>query len=143
MSDALQKKVLFERALRDAKLSDLFEVIEVDDFYAFKTVQNIKNGRALLLVILDDSVYTTASITFAYLDDLGKKEKVLRLFNEMNHEYKNKKFYITEKNELVCQMVYTALSNDFNADIFLKAFISVFQSLEEDDYPKVMRVLWS
>ena len=110
MNEALNKKKLFEEALRDAELEDIFEVIEFDDdTYGFRAVQNIKNGRALLLVILDDSLYATGSITFADLDDLGKKEKILRLFNELNAAYKNTKFYITEDNELVIE--YHAVSD--------------------------------
>mgnify|MGYP000138247094 CR=1 FL=1 len=144
MNEALNKKKLFEEALRDAELEDIFEVIEFDDdTYGFRAVQNIKNGRALLLVILDDSLYATGSITFADLDDLGKKEKILRLFNELNAAYKNTKFYITEDNELVCQMSYVALAESFRADLFLRAFINLFKTLAENDYPKVMRILWS
>ncbi|HPU62614.1 MAG TPA: YbjN domain-containing protein [Mobilitalea sp.] len=143
MGEALSKKRLFEEALAEAELEGIFEVIELDDAYGFRAVQNIKNGRALLLVILDESIYATGSITFATLDDLSKKEKILRLFNELNAGYKNTKFFISDDNELICQMSYVALAEDFRADVFLRAFINLFKTLADNDYAKIMRVLWS
>jgi len=143
MGEALMKKELFQNALRGAGLEAAFEVVEEDNIYVFRAVQDIKNGRVLVLIILDDTLYATGSIIFGTLDDFTKKDKMLRLFNEMNSEYKHTRFYIGDDNELVCQMSYIASSDSFQADIFLKTFVAMFANLESQDYPRVMRVLWS
>lgn len=102
MSVALIKKRLFEETLNGLNVN-FFEVIEDEELVIFKASQDMKNGRAMLYILLDDSIYSTSYIHFASLDDVGKKEKVLRLFNELNHNYKAVTFFINEENVLIAK----------------------------------------
>ena len=104
--------------------------------------KNIKNGRASLNLFLDDSVYSTSYIHFALLDDVGKKEKVLRLFNELNNDYKAVTFFINEENVLVAKTNYITTENNFDGKMYWDLVVHAFKTVEEE-YPKIMRVVWS
>ena len=141
MSVALIKKRLFEETLNELNV-DFFEVIEDEERFIFSANHYIKNGRASLNLFLDDSVYSTSYIHFASLDDVGKKEKVLRLFNELNYNYKAITFYLNEENVLMAKTNYITNETDFDGNMYWNIFIEMFRTVEEE-YPKIMRVLWA
>lgn len=143
MSENRIKANLFKQALNRVEFEDIFEEIDTGEATGFKAFQNIKNGRCMILVIVDDSVYSTASVTFGTLDNLARKERILDLFNDLNQSYKTMKFYINDNNELVAQIGYTGNSNNFDADTFLATVLNMFNDIENNVYAKVMRILWA
>ena len=141
MSVALIKKRLFEETLNGLD-ADYFEVIEGEESFLFKSSQNMKNGRAMVYIILDNSIFSNGYIHFASLDDVGKKEKVLRLFNELNSDYKAVTFFINEENVLVAKTNYITTENNFDGKMYWDLVVHAFKTVEEE-YPKIMRVVWS
>lgn len=143
MSQLDFKVNLFKQTLKEVDLDNTFEEIDGDKIVAFQAFQTMKSGRCMILVILDESVYSTASITFGTLDNLGRKEKVMELFNDLNQDYKLTKFYINEKNELVGQIGYIADGDEFNVNLFLSIIIQMYKDIEDNIYSKVMRIIWA
>lgn len=143
MNNDLAVKVrLLDKSLEEGNLSNTFEKIQDDEVCGYRALQNMKNGTAILLIILDESVYTSASITFGNLDDLGKKEKILRLFNDLNGTYKSFRFRIDENNDLTAEFCYIAEPDNFNANLLLNILINLYKAIQDEEYAKVMRVLW-
>ena len=143
MSEYEIKRDLFLETLRQEGFQDAFEEVTLDSLVGFRSFQDMNNGRCMIAIMLDDSMYSTISIIFGSLDNVGKKEKILDLFNDLNQSYKSSKFYLNDNNEFVAQTGYTATSKEFNGELLLTSVLSLYRDIEDKEYAKVMRVLWS
>ena len=113
------KKILIEESLRKSQMSQIFDVVSNDKMVFFRSLQQYKNNKLLLGIILDESAYTTITIFFGKVIDESKKDMIIKLINELNGLHNVEKFVLNRNDELLVQVPYVALSQDFNGDIAL------------------------
>ena len=109
------KKILIEESLRKSQMSQIFDVVSNDKMVFFRSLQQqYKNNKLLLGIILDESAYTTITIFFGKVIDESKKDIIIKLINELNGLHNVEKFVLNRNDELLVQVPYVALSQDFN-----------------------------
>lgn len=143
MKELERKAGLFKRALDNADMGSAFERLDTDNAICYRAFQNMSNGNCVILIFFDQSVFNVVSFSFAKMENIGRKEKVLALLNDLNGGYKDLKFYIDEENRIVCQFSYTSLMESFDGEMLLTMIVNSFKEIEENCYPKIMRVIWA
>lgn len=124
-------------------LLQVFKVTAKEDSCVYTAYQDITNNLAMLLVPINNSIHTIGQVVFGSLDDSSKKQRMIRLFNELNDKYNATKFYIDESNHLIAEIIYFCDKDAFNADLFFDIFIRTFVIIQSEGHAKVMEVLSS
>ena len=112
MKNLQAKKTLLEEALRKKSMEDMFTVVEEDNLVLFRT--------------------------------LGMEEKrseVLELINDLNRTYSVNKFVLSENDELIFQVPYISLLEDFNGDIVINLLRDLLVILVKKEYIKFQDIL--
>lgn len=135
------KKILIEEALRKNQMTKVFDVVANDKMVFFRSLQEYKNNKLLLGIILDNSAYTTVTIFFGKLNDESKKDIIIKLINELNGIHNVEKFVLNRNGELLVQIPYIALSKDFNGEIVLDLLKTLYQMLINNAYDKFKDIL--
>lgn len=130
------KKILIEESLRKSQMSQIFDVVSNDKMVFFRSLQQYKNNKLLLGIILDESAYTTITIFFGKVIDESKKDIIIKLINELNGLHNVEKFVLNRNDELLVQVPYVALSQDFNGDIALDLLKTLYHMLTNHAYDK-------
>ena len=130
------KKILIEESLRKSQMSQIFDVVSNDKMVFFRSLQQYKNNKLLLGIILDESAYTTITIFFGKVIDESKKDIIIKLINELNGLHNVEKFVLNRNDELLVQVPYVALSQDFNGDIALDLLKTLYHMLTNNAYYK-------
>lgn len=141
--DYFIKKDRLIRALKDAELYHIFDVTEENDFIVFQTQQNIKNGRCLISIALDDRIYNSIHFFLGNLGNPGKKQKMLDLMNDMNKEGLMVKYYLDEDDAIMARVTYITSNEEFDGDFFVSLISLAYNIIEEKHYPQIMRLIWS
>ena len=123
------KKILIEESLRKSQMSQIFDVVSNDKMVFFRSLQQYKNNKLLLGIILDESAYTTITIFFGKVIDESRKDIIIKLINELNGLHNVEKFVLNRNDELLVQVPYVALSQDFNGDIALDLLKTLYHML--------------
>ena len=121
------KKILIEESLRKSQMSQIFDVVSNDKMVFFRSLQQYKNNKLLLGIILDESAYTTITIFFGKVIDESKKDIIIKLINELNGLHN--------------VVPYVALSQDFNGDIALDLLKTLYHMLTNNAYDKFEDIL--
>ena len=119
------KKILIEESLRKSQMSQIFDVVSNDKMVFFRSLQQYKNNKLLLGIILDES----------------KKDIIIKLINELNGLHNVEKFVLNRNDELLVQVPYVALSQDFNGDIALDLLKTLYHMLTNNAYDKFEDIL--
>ena len=135
------KKILIEESLRKSQMSQIFDVVSNDKMVFFRSLQQYKNNKLLLWIILDESAYTTITIFFGKVVDESKKDIIIKLINELNGLHNVEKFVLNRNDELLVQVPYVALSQDFNGDIALDLLKTLYHMLTNNAYDKFEDIL--
>ena len=135
------KKILIEESLRKSQMSQIFDVVSNDKMVFFRSLQQYKNNKLLLGIILDESAYTTITIFFGKVIDEPKKDIIIKLINELNGLHNVEKFVLNRNDELLVQVPYVALSQDFNGDIALDLLKTLYHMLTNYAYDKFEDIL--
>ncbi|EIS9475090.1 hypothetical protein [Clostridioides difficile] len=143
MNELQTKKDLIIETLKDFNLIDSFKIDELKSSrtIAFKAVHNLEKSKGIVFLIINETVYSTASIYFATLENVSKKENVLDLINNLNLEYKDFKYFINRENEIGVQISYIADSKSFNAELFINIFQAMYQTLVDETYSKFIEII--
>ena len=107
----------------------------------FRSLQQYKNNKLLLGIILDESAYTAITIFFGKVIDESKKDIIIKLINELNGLHNVEKFVLNRNDELLVQVPYVALSQDFNGDIALDLLKTLYHMLTNNAYDKFEDIL--
>lgn len=143
MNNYSNRANLFYKTLQDKEMEDSFEKIEKNDAIGYQIEQNMKNGRCLILVVFDESIFVQVLFSLCQLENVGKKEKMLSLLNDLSQEYKTLKFYLTDNYLVQAQFNYTAPDDNFDSELLYDIIVDSYKNIENSDYAKIMRVLWS
>ena len=141
MADLEIKKILIEESLRKSQMSQIFDVVSNDKMVFFRSLQQYKNNKLLLGIILDESAYTAITIFFGKVIDESKKDIIIKLINELNGLHNVEKFVLNRNDELLVQVPYVALSQDFNGDIALDLLKTLYHMLTNNAYDKFEDIL--
>lgn len=138
-----QKKAQVLRVLNEVELSDIFEVrVDEKDRVLIQGQQNMGNGRCVISLDLQDRPYHSIYFSMGKLTNLARKDAILDLFNSFNDENLLLKFYISNDNSMMAQVMYIAREDNFNADEYISLIRPAFMALEDNFYGKIMRVIW-
>ena len=135
------KKVLLEEALVKKSMENMFTVVEKDNLVLFRSFQDIYANNCLTAIILSESAYTMINIFFGKLALEEKIAEVLALINKLNTTYSANKFILSDSNELILQVPYIALSNDFNGEIVIDLLRELLIILIKKEYIKFQEIL--
>lgn len=107
----------------------------------FRSLQEYQKNKLLLGIILDESAYTTITIFFGKLVDESKKDDVIKLINELNGIHNVEKFVLNKNNELLVQIPYVSLSQDFNGDVAIDLLRALYGMLTKNAYSRFEEIL--
>ncbi|MDY2734408.1 hypothetical protein [Intestinibacter sp.] len=141
MADLEVKKILIEESLRKNQMSQVFDVVSNDKMVFFRSLQEYQKNKLLLGIILDESAYTTITIFFGKLVDESKKDDVIKLINELNGIHNVEKFVLNKNNELLVQIPYVSLSQDFNGDVAIDLLRALYGMLTKNAYSRFKEIL--
>ncbi|HBG5350065.1 TPA: hypothetical protein KQG32_003006 [Clostridioides difficile] len=143
MNELQTKKDLVIETLKSFNIMDSFEIdkLESCNTIVFKDVHSLEKSQGIVFLSINETVYSTATIYFATLKDVSKKEKVLSLINDLNLIYKGNKYFIDKENEIGVQITYIADAKNFNAELFITVFQTTYQTLIDDNYSKFMEII--
>ncbi|WP_455543456.1 hypothetical protein [Intestinibacter sp.] len=141
MADLEIKKILIEESLRKNQMSQIFDVVANEKMVFFRSLQEYKNNKFLLGIILDESAYTTVTIFFGKVVDESKKDIIIKLISELNGIHNVEKFVLNKNNELLVQIPYVSLSQDFNGDVAIDLLRTLYHMLVHDAYDKFEDIL--
>ncbi|HBF4081595.1 TPA: hypothetical protein KOG56_002318 [Clostridioides difficile] len=143
MNELQTKKDLIIETLKKFNIMDSFEIdmLESGKTIVFKDVHSLEKSQGIVFLSINETVYSTATIYFATLEDVSRKEKILSLINNLNLIYKGNKYFINEENEIGIQVAYIADARSFNAELFIRVFQTTYQTLIDDNYSKFMEII--
>ena len=133
MADLEIKKILIEESLRKNQMSQIFDVVKNEKMVFFRSLQQYKNNKFLLGIILDESAYTTITIFFGKVADESKKD--------INGIHNVEKFVLNRNDELLVQIPYVSLSQDFNGDVAIDLLRTLYHMLVHNAYDKFEEIL--
>lgn len=141
MENLQVKKVLLEEALRKKSMENMFTIVEKDNLVLFRSFQDIYANNCLTAIILSESAYTMINIFFGKLTLEDKLEEVLKLINDLNISYTANKFVLSQSNELILQVPYISLADDFNGEIVIDLLRELLIILVKKEYIKFQDIL--
>lgn len=141
MKNLQVKKVLLEEALRKKSMENVFTIVEKDSLVLFRSFQDIYANNCLTAIILSESAYTMINIFFGKLTLEDKREEVLKLINDLNTSYTANKFVLSQSDELILQVPYISLADDFNGEIVIDLLRELLIILVKKEYIKFQDIL--
>ncbi|WP_455540080.1 hypothetical protein [Terrisporobacter sp.] len=141
MENLQVKKILLEEALTKKSMEKMFTIVESDELVLFRSFQDIYANNCLTAIILSESAYTMINIFFGKLSLEDKRDEVLKLINKLNTTYSANKFIISDSDELILQVPYISLSNDFNGEIVIDLLRELLIILIKKEYIKFQDIL--
>ncbi|MPN01087.1 hypothetical protein SDC9_148290 [bioreactor metagenome] len=141
MENLQVKKVLLEEALRRKSMENMFTIVEKDNLVLFRSFQDIYTNNCLTAIILSESAYTMINIFFGKLALEDKRDEVLNLINSLNTAYTANKFVLSQSNELILQVPYISLTDDFNGDVVIDLLRELLIILVKKEYIKFQGIL--
>ena len=135
------KKVLLEEALVKKSMENMFTIVEKDNLVLFRSFQDIYANNCLTAIILSESAYTMINIFFGKLELEDKRNEVLDLINDLNRTYSANKFVLSKSDELILQVPYISLSDDFNGEIVIDLLRELLIILVKKEYIKFQEIL--
>ena len=141
MNNLQVKKVLLEEALRKKSMEKMFTVVEKDNLVLFRSFQDIYANSCLSAIIISESAYTMINIFFGKLELEEKRQEVLELINNLNITYSANKFILSESNELILQVPYISLADEFNGEVVIDLLRELLIILIKKEYIKFHDIL--
>lgn len=141
MENLQVKKVLLEEALRKKSMENMFTIVEKDSLVLFRSLQDIYANNCLTAIILSESAYTMINVFFGKLTLEDKREEVLKLINNLNTTYTANKFVLSQSDELILQVPYISLVDDFNGEIVIDLLRELLIILVKKEYIKFQDIL--
>ncbi|WP_434798941.1 hypothetical protein [Terrisporobacter vanillatitrophus] len=141
MENLQVKKVLLEESLRRKSMENMFTIVEKDNLVLFRSFQDIYTNNCLTAIILSESAYTMINIFFGKLALEDKRDEVLNLINSLNTAYTANKFVLSQSNELILQVPYISLTDDFNGEVVIDLLRELLIILVKKEYIKFQGIL--
>ena len=120
------------------------DILESTGEHFIRFTQRIgKSNSIVTLLIFKELGIKTVFVDLANIEDEEKHFACYELMNNLNADYSYLKFFMTDDGEVRAEydVVLSMTDGNFDADEFMKLFISVFSVIEEN-YPKFMKLQW-
>ena len=134
MNELQVKKNLLEEALKKKSMDDKFTIVENNNLVLFRSFQDIYGSTCLAAIILSNSAYTMINIFFGKLESEEKRNQILELINNLNTTYSANKFILSESDELVLQVPYVSLAENFDGEIVIDLLRELLFILLKKEY---------
>ena len=141
MNELQVKKNLLEEALKKKSMDDKFTIVENNNLVLFRSFQDIYANNCLTAIILSESAYTMINIFFGKLESEEKRNQILELINNLNTTYSADKFILSESDELVLQVPYVSLAENFDGEIVIDLLRELLFILLKKEYIKFQEIL--
>lgn len=141
MGELQVKKNLLEEALKKKSMEDNFTIVENDNLVLFRSFQDIYGSSCLAAIILSNSAYAMINIFFGKLEIEEKRSQILELINKLNTTYSANKFILSESDELVLQVPYISLAENFDGEIVVDLLRELLFILLKKEYIKFQEIL--
>lgn len=141
MNELQVKKNLLEEALKKKSMDDKFTIVENNNLVLFRSFQDIYGSTCLAAIILSNSAYTMINIFFGKLESEEKRNQILELINNLNTTYSADKFILSESDELVLQVPYVSLAENFDGEIVIDLLRELLFILLKKEYIKFQEIL--
>lgn len=141
MNELQLKKNLLEEALKKKSMDDKFTIVENNNLVLFRSLQDIYGSTCLAAIILSNSAYTMINIFFGKLEVEEKRNQILELINNLNTTYSADKFILSESDELVLQVPYVSLAENFDGEIVIDLLRELLFILLKKEYIKFQEIL--
>ena len=141
MNELQVKKNLLEEALKKKSMDDKFTIVENNNLVLFRSFQDIYGSTCLAAIILSNSAYTMINIFFGKLESEEKRNQILELINNLNTTYSANKFILSESDELVLQVPYVSLAENFDGEIVIDLLRELLFILLKKEYIKFQEIL--
>ena len=141
MNELQVKKNLLEEALKKKSMDDKFTIVENNNLVLFRSFQDIYGSTCLAAIILSNSAYTMINIFFGKLEVEEKRNQILELINNLNTTYSADKFILSESDELVLQVPYVSLAENFDGEIVIDLLRELLFILLKKEYIKFQEIL--
>lgn len=138
----MTKEIKFDNYLRDSGLTFFDKLDHEDGEVSYRSNYTISGNNVVFLISMDDSVYTLLQCRLIKLNNPAKREKMLYLLNQLNSNYKANKYILTDDDNVDFIVPFIAIEEDFNPEVIMILTSNILKDLEED-YAKIMRVIWS
>jgi hypothetical protein len=111
----------------------------------FRIPQKIQGGGLIdVIVIIEEDHVKIVIVKIATTDDSEKRIALCELFNDLNQGYKYFKFHIDSDGDILLE---GTLSMDLRDGEFqpedLLGYIGAALNTLKNDYPKIMKIIWS
>lgn len=141
MNELQVKKNLLEEALKKKSMDDKFTIVENNNLVLFRSFQDIYGSTCLAAIILSNSAYTMINIFFGKLESEEKRNQILELINNLNTTYSADKFILSESDELVLQVPYVSLAENFDGEMVIDLLRELLFILLKKEYIKFQEIL--
>ncbi len=111
----------------------------------FRIPQKIQNGGLVdVIIIFDEDYVKIVIVKIASTEDPEKRIALCELFNDLNQTYKFFKFHIDSDGDILLEgnLSTDLRDGDFQPEDLL-AYIGAALNTLKNDYPKIMKVIWS
>lgn len=122
-------------------MDDKFTIVENNNLVLFRSFQDIYGSTCLAAIILSNSAYTMINIFFGKLESEEKRNQILELINNLNTTYSANKFILSESDELVLQVPYVSLAENFDGEIVIDLLRELLFILLKKEYIKFQEIL--
>lgn len=138
----MSKEIKFDNYLSDNRITFLEKIKYENSEVVYRGNYKISGNNLIFIINIDDSAYTTIQCRLMTLNNSAKREKILYLLNQLNCNTIAKKFILTDDDDIEFIVPFIATEDEFNPEVLMILISNIFKGLEED-YAKLMRVIWS
>lgn len=109
----------------------------------YRTFMEINGQNLPVMLVIDDSIYVMLQVRVgsALVKD-ANKVAVLDYVNKLNENYKVFKYYVPENGDIVIESCIPVSDTAFEAQM-IHAVIDVILNHLNEEYPKLMKVVWA
>ena len=131
-----------QKELRKLELEHLFTVDSVGSADVFRCEYSGKGVNMVLLMVVEEGDWIMLRYLIAENNNPVKQERLYELLNLLNSKRKIK-YYIGDDNLVVGEFFLRDDEYSFDANACIQMAIGYLKSIEQEDYSRIMRVLWS
>ncbi len=125
----------------DENKFDFFDVRSTEDLDVLSHVENSNGASIQELIFFNDDDCVQVVYHIAQCSSAVKREQLYELLNGLNADRKIK-YYMRKDGAIIAVLNYWTDDRNFDSATLFALSTSVLFSIMEDDYNKIMKVVW-
>lgn len=138
----MTKEIKFDNYIESNEITFFDKVPCDDNSVVYKSNYTIAGNSIPFIIVVDDSLFTMLQCRLIKLNNPAKRENLLYLLNQLNSNYKANKFVLTDDDDVDFSISFISTDEEFDPELIVGLTYNIMKGLE-DDYSKIMRVIWS